>query len=294
MYYTCANFINNTEWSPVYDRYLPIDIGCGYAASSNEVQVTTKSFKDIIEETKINDAAALKAYQDKKQAESGHYKSPNYDLYVNLTYKFAKIIDGNIDYMPLYNRYKIKYKFKNENQVILEKKVFDTSVITPDGSIYNKPDHIDLNGETYGKTTSTYINYFDYMEGEFTDTLKATDVAAEIKDNDYDVAYFQCNNILEQIYQTNYDDVTQGQQFDENYYNYKWLADGGNKDKLPVLCEITISAYDTATPLFTRVVPVTLAAYSLIEVTDDYIKSTVSKIENDYIYGLTQRTSRIE
>jgi len=72
------------------------------------------------------------------------------------------------------------------------------------------------------------------------------------------------------------------------------LADGGNKDKLPVLCEITISAYDTATPLFTRVIPVTLAAYSLIEVTDDYIKSTVSKIENDYIYGLTQRTSRIE
>lgn len=294
MYYTGANFINNIEWSPVYDRYLPIDIGCGYAASSNEVQVTTKSFNDIIEETKINDAAALKAYQDQKQAESGHYKSPNYDLYVNLTYKFAKIIDGNIDYMPLYNRYKIKYKFKNENQVILEKKVFDTSVITPDGSIYNKPDHIELNGETYGKTTSTYINYFDYMEGEFTDTIKATDVAAEVKDNDYDVAYFQCNNILEQIYQTNYDDVTQGQQFDENYYNYKWLADGGNKDKLPVLCEITISAYDTATPLFTRIVPVTLAAYSLIEVTDDYIKSTVSKIENDYIYGLTQRTSRIE
>jgi hypothetical protein len=72
------------------------------------------------------------------------------------------------------------------------------------------------------------------------------------------------------------------------------LADGGNKDKLPVLCEITISAYDTATPLFTRAIPVTLAAYSLIEVTDDYIKSTVSKIENDYIYGLTQRTSRIE
>lgn len=294
MYYTGANFINNIGWNPVYDRYLPIDIGCGYAASSNEVQVTTKSFKDIIEETKINDAAALKAYQDQKQAESGHYKSPNYDLYVNLTYKFAKIIDGNIDYMPLYNRYKIKYKFKNENQVILEKKVFDTSVITPDGSIYNKPDHIELNGETYGKTTSTYINYFDYMEGEFTDTIKATDVAAEVKDNDYDVAYFQCNNILEQIYQTNYNDVTQGQQFDENYYNYKWLADGGNKDKLPVLCEITISAYDTATPLFTRIVPVTLAAYSLIEVTDDYIKSTVSKIENDYIYGLTQRTSRIE
>ena len=113
--------------------------------------------------------------------------------------------------MPLYNRYKIKYKFKNENQVILEKKVFDTSVITPDGSIYNKPDRIELNGETYGKTTSTYINYFDYMEGEFTDTIKATDVAAEVKDNDYDVAYFQCNNILKQIYQTNYDDVTQGQ-----------------------------------------------------------------------------------
>jgi hypothetical protein len=39
---------------------------------------------------------------------------------------------------------------------------------------------------------------------------------------------------------------------------------------------------------------VTLAAYSLVEITDDYIRTTVSKIENDYIYGLTQRTSRIE
>jgi hypothetical protein len=60
------------------------------------------------------------------------------------------------------------------------------------------------------------------------------------------------------------------------------------------VCEITISAYDTATALFTKVVPVTLAAYSLVEITNDYIKTTVSKIENDYLYGLVQRTSRIE
>ena len=65
MYYTQVNFINNDiEWNAVYDRYLPIDIGCGFAASSNEVQVTTKSFKEILEETRINDQAALKAYQE--------------------------------------------------------------------------------------------------------------------------------------------------------------------------------------------------------------------------------------
>ena len=74
------------------------------------------------------------------------------------------------------------------------------------------------------------------------------------------------------------------------------MADNNDEvnGRLPVLCEVTISAIDTATPLYTRIIPVSLAAYSLVEVTDDYIKTTVSKIENDYIYGLTQRTSRIE
>jgi len=62
MYYTQVNFINNTGWEPVYDRYLPIDIGCGYASASNQVHVTTKGFNDIIEETRVNDAATLKAY----------------------------------------------------------------------------------------------------------------------------------------------------------------------------------------------------------------------------------------
>lgn len=294
MYYTQVNFINNAiEWNAVYDRYLPIDIGCGFAASSNEVQVTTKSFKEILEETRINDQAALKAYQEAQQNSDGHYKSPNYDLYINLTYKFAKIIDGNVDYMPLYNRYKITYKFKNEEQRILQQKVFDTSVITPDGSVYNKPNSIELNGITYEKLSEGYINYFDYIEGEFTNSLQETD--KEVTDNDYDVAYFQCDNILEKIYQTDYDNPN-SQQFDKNYYNYKWLADNNDEvnGRLPVLCEVTISAIDTATPLYTRIIPVSLAAYSLVEVTDDYIKTTVSKIENDYIYGLTQRTSRIE
>ena len=294
MYYTQVNFINNDiEWNAVYDRYLPIDIGCGFAASSNEVQVTTKSFKEILEETRINDQAALKAYQAAQQNSDGHYKSPNYDLYINLTYKFAKIIDGNVDYMPLYNRYKITYKFKNEEQRILQQKVFDTSVITPDGSVYNKPNSIEINGITYEKLSEGYINYFDYIEGEFTNSLQETD--KEVTDNDYDVAYFQCDNILEKIYQTDYDNPN-SQQFDKNYYNYKWLADNNNEvnERLPVLCEVTISAIDTATSLYTRIIPVSLAAYSLVEVTDDYIKTTVSKIENDYIYGLTQRTSRIE
>jgi hypothetical protein len=48
--------------------------------------------------------------------------------------------------MPLFNRYKIKYKFKNENQKVLLSKVFDTSLITPDGSIYYKPNEIVIDG----------------------------------------------------------------------------------------------------------------------------------------------------
>lgn len=284
MYYTNANFLTLDNWTPETRKYLPIDIGCGFASASNEVQVTTKSFKEILAETQTNDEVALQQYKDEH---SDKYTAPNYNLYVNLTYKFAKIIDGNIDYMPLYNRYKIKYKFKNENQQILQQKVFDTSVITPDGSIYDKPTQIIIDDVTYTKTSQKYLDYFDYIEGDFTQTIKETD--KEVTDRDYDVAYFQCNNILEDLYQSN-----NSQQFNADYYNYKFLADDSHKEYLPVLCEVTISAYETNTALYTRAIPVTLAAYSLVEITDDYIRTTVSKIENDYIYGLTQRTSRIE
>ena len=282
MYYTNANFLALANWTPVTGQYLPIDIGCGFATASNEVQVTTKSFKEIVEETQLNDEVALNQY---KEEHSNKYTAPNYNLYVNLTYKFAKIIDGNVDYMPLYNRYKIKYKFKNEQQQILQQMVFDTSVITPDGSIYDKPEQIIINDSIYTKNSQKYLDYFDYIEGDFTQTIKETD--REVKDRDYDVAYFQCNNILEQLYQTN-------DMLSDDYHNYKFLADDSHKEYLPVLCEVTISAYDTNTALYTRAIPVTLAAYSLVEITDDYIMTTVSKIENDYIYGLTQRTSRIE
>lgn len=284
MYYTNANFLTLDNWTPETRKYLPIDIGCGFASASNEVQVTTKSFKEILAETQTNDEVTLQQYKDEH---SDKYTAPNYNLYVNLTYKFAKIIDGNIDYMPLYNRYKIKYKFKNENQQILQQKVFDTSVITPDGSIYDKPTQIIIDDVTYTKTSQKYLDYFDYIEGDFTQTIKETD--KEVTDRDYDVAYFQCNNILEDLYQSN-----NSQQFNADYYNYKFLADDSHKEYLPVLCEVTISAYETNTALYTRAIPVTLAAYSLVEITDDYIRTTVSKIENDYIYGLTQRTSRIE
>lgn len=284
MYYTNANFLTLDNWTPETRKYLPIDIGCGFASASNEVQVTTKSFKEILAETQTNDEVALQQYKDEH---SDKYTAPNYNLYVNLTYKFAKIIDGNIDYMPLYNRYKIKYKFKNENQQILQQKVFDTSVITPDGSVYDKPTQIIIDDVTYTKTSQKYLDYFDYIEGDFTQTIKETD--KEVTDRDYDVAYFQCNNILEDLYQSN-----NSQQFNADYYNYKFLADDSHKEYLPVLCEVTISAYETNTALYTRAIPVTLAAYSLVEITDDYIRTTVSKIENDYIYGLTQRTSRIE
>lgn len=284
MYYRNANFLTLDNWIPETRKYLPIDIGCGFASASNEVQVTTKSFKEILAETQTNDQVALEQY---KQEQSNKYTAPNYNLYVNLTYKFAKIIDGNIDYMPLYNHYKIKYKFKNENQQILQQKVFDTSVITPDGSIYDKPTQIIIDDVTYTKTSQKYLDYFDYIEGDFTQTIKETD--KEVTDRDYDVAYFQCNNILEDLYQSN-----NSQQFNADYYNYKFLADDSHKEYLPVLCEVTISAYETNTALYTRAIPVTLAAYSLVEITDDYIRTTVSKIENDYIYGLTQRTSRIE
>ena len=113
MYYKGVNFNTIEDWTPVYDRYLPIDIGCGYATATGEVQLSTKSYKEIIQETKANDAATLAAYKAAHANDDRSYKAPNYDLYINLTYKFAKIIDGNIDYMPLFNRYKIKYKFKN-------------------------------------------------------------------------------------------------------------------------------------------------------------------------------------
>ena len=288
MYYTNANFLTLDNWTPVSSKYLPIDIGCGFATASNEVQVTTKGFKEILEETQLNDQVALEQY---KAENSDKYKSPNYNLYVNLTYKFAKIIDGNIDYMPLFNRYKIKYKFKNENQKVLLSKVFDTSLITPDGSIYYKPNEIVIDGQTYGKTSYAYTNYFEEIEGKFVDTLQETDKG--IEDNDYDVAYFQYDNMLRKIYENNPDDIN-GINYPEEYYNYKYLADEHHKEALPVLCEVTISAYETQTALYTRTIPVSLAAYSLVEITDDYIKTTVSKVENDYIYGLTQRTSRIE
>jgi hypothetical protein len=146
MYYKGVNFNTIEDWTPVYDRYLPIDIGCGYATATGEVQLSTKSYKEIIQETKANDAATLAAYKAAHANDDRSYKAPNYDLYINLTYKFAKIIDGNIDYMPLFNRYKIKYKFKNENQKVLLSKVFDTSLITPDGSIYYKPNEIVIDG----------------------------------------------------------------------------------------------------------------------------------------------------
>ena len=291
MYYKGVNFNTIEDWTPVYDRYLPIDIGCGYATATGEVQLSTKSYKEIIQETKANDAATLAAYKAAHANDDRSYKAPNYDLYINLTYKFAKIIDGNIDYMPLFNRYKIKYKFKNENQKVLLSKVFDTSLITPDGSIYYKPNEIVIDGQTYGKTSYAYTNYFEEIEGKFVDTLQETDKG--IEDNDYDVAYFQYDNMLRKIYENNPDDKN-GINYPEEYYNYKYLADEHHKEALPVLCEVTISAYETQTALYTRTIPVSLAAYSLVEITDDYIKTTVSKVENDYIYGLTQRTSRIE
>ena len=291
MYYKGVNFNTIEDWTPVYDRYLPIDIGCGYATATGEVQLSTKSYKEIIQETKANDAATLAAYKAAHANDDRSYKAPNYDLYINLTYKFAKIIDGNIDYMPLFNRYKIKYKFKNENQKVLLSKVFDTSLITPDGSIYYKPNEIVIDGQTYGKTSYAYTNYFEEIEGKFVDTLQETDKG--IEDNDYDVAYFQYDNMLRKIYENNPDDIN-GINYPEEYYNYKYLADEHHKEALPVLCEVTISAYETQTALYTRTIPVSLAAYSLVEITDDYIKTTVSKVENDYIYGLTQRTSRIE
>jgi hypothetical protein len=99
--------------------------------------------------------------------------------------------------------------------------------------------------------------------------------------------------MLRKIYENDPNDAN-GINYPEEYYNYKYLADEHHKEALPVLCEVTISAYETQTALYTRTIPVSLAAYSLVEITDDYIKTTVSKVENDYIYGLTQRTSRIE
>jgi hypothetical protein len=59
MYYTNANFLTLDNWTPVSSKYLPIDIGCGFATASNEVQVTTKGFKEILEETQLNDQVAL-------------------------------------------------------------------------------------------------------------------------------------------------------------------------------------------------------------------------------------------
>ena len=288
MYYKAANYMNNT-WTPVNSNFLPIDLGCGFLSSSGEITVTTKTYKEIVAQTKDADAQALKKYQEEQQQNG--YQSPNYDLYVNMTYKFAKIIDGTIDYMPLYNRYKIRYRFKNEKQEVLLRRIFDTSIMTPDGSVYNKPTSIDLDGQIYTQNQTAYEEYFDYIENDFPAILKVTDEG--IDDNNYDVAYFQCKNILKELYKSNPDDPT-AQQFSDDFYNYKFLSDEGYKNYLPVVCEITISAYDTATALFTKVVPVTLAAYSLVEITNDYIKTTVSKIENDYLYGLVQRTSRIE
>ena len=61
-------------------------------------------------------------------------------------------------------------KMKEIIQRILQQKVFDTSVITPDGSVYNKPNSIEINGITYEKLSEGYINYFDYIEGEFTNS----------------------------------------------------------------------------------------------------------------------------
>ena len=288
MYYKSANYAH-VGWVSVMDNFLPIDLGCGYFSSSGEITVTTKTYKEIVAQTKDADAQALKKYQEEQQ--QTRYQSPNYDLYVNMTYKFAKIIDGTIDYMPLYNRYKIKCKFKNEKQEVLLKRVFDTSIITPDGSVYNKPTSINLDGQIYTQNQAAYEEYFNYIENDFPETLKVTDEG--IEDDNYDVAYFQCNNILKELYKSDPDDPT-AQQFSDDFYNYKFLSDEGYKSYLPVVCEITISAYETATALFTKVVPVTLAAYSLVEITNDYIKTTVSKIENDYLYGLVQRTSRIE
>jgi hypothetical protein len=116
MYYTHVNYNSDhlTDWTPVYNKKLLVDFGCGYVSNPNNITLTSKSYNDYIEATQNYSDKQLEEFK-KTQNENG-YKAPNYDLYINLTYKFAKIIDGESDYLRLNNHYKIKYKFKNEDQ----------------------------------------------------------------------------------------------------------------------------------------------------------------------------------
>lgn len=290
MFYDGVNFANIGDWQERRGQKLPVDIGCSFATTSSDVNLTTQTYQEIYEQSKSNDEQSLEDY---KNSQEGKYESPNYDLYVNLTYKFGKVIEGNYDYLNLWHHYKISCQFKNEFQeVIGEVKKFDASFITFDGSMYDKPELIYIDDISYGPNTLEYQEYFLQYEDTFARTILSADT--EVDDDSYDVAYIQHTNMLTQLFPIDANNPNH-QEYDKlGYYNYKTLADKKDSGNLPVVCQISITAYETATPLLTKVIPVSLAAYSLIEVTDDYIKSTVSKIEYDYIYGLTQRISRIE
>ena len=290
MFYYAVNYINDQGWEGEQYKKLPVDIGCSYAITTTAINLTTQTYKEIYEQSRLNDERSLQNY---KNSQENKYTPPNYDLYVNLTYKFSKITDGNHEYLPLFNRYKIQCQFKNEFQeVVGEKTKFDVSLMTYDGSIYNKPELIYIDNISYGPTTQEYYDYMTQFEVRLYQTIRQTDI--ESGQRDYDVGFMQYNNILYQLFPIDYSSPNHKEYDKLGYYNYKTIADNKYVNDLPVVCTVTVLAFETATPIFTKNIPVSLAAYSLVEITDDYIKSTVSKIEYDYLYGLTQRISRIE